>query len=314
MNNKKQPHSKHPSPKGEFDANFENLELKQMWDLSKTASYDSVVNSDEIEDALYKVHQKIGRGENPKTLKALPELFWIKGRYLVAAIALIVLAVSFFFIPKTISVPYGEMATIELPDGSSVELNSGTWIRYDRFFGMTHRDITLNGEAFFDVQADETPFIVTANGTVTEVTGTRFNIRSWQDDLHNQTTVTVSEGGVNFYPIEFSDLRVRLTPGNISQWNSTLKAPAQPGSTTLSDVAAWRENRLVFKEQPLSTILNELERRFDTEINLEIPGAEMETLTAYYTNPAGVHAVLEDISLVKGFRYSETSNGYRIFK
>lgn len=314
MNNKKQPHSRHSSHKDEFDTNFENPELKQMWDLSKTASYNSVVNGEEIEDALFKVHHKIGRGENPKTSKPLSESIWIKGRYLVAAIALIVLAFSFFFIPKTITVPYGEMAMIELPDGSSVELNSGTRIRYDRFFGMTNREITLNGEAFFDVQPNETPFKVTANGTVTEVTGTRFNIRSWQDDLHNQTTVTVSEGGVNFYPIEFSNLSVRLTSANISLWNSTLEAPAQPGSITLSDVAAWRENRLVFKEQPLSTILNELERRFDTEINLEIPGAEMETLTAYYTNPAGVHAVLEDISLVKGFRYSETSNGYRIFK
>lgn len=314
MNNKKQPYSGHSSQKNEFSANLETPELKQIWDLSKTAWHDSVVSSHEIEDALLSVHQKIGHEKKPSTSKPLPELLWIKGRYLVAAIALIVLGVSYFFIPKTVTVPYGEMATIELPDGSSVELNSGTMIRYDRFYGRTNRDITLNGEAYFDVQPDETSFKVTANGTVTEVTGTRFNIRSWQDDLNNQTTVTVSEGGVNFYPIEFSDLRVHLTPGNFSQWNSTLKAPVRPISITLSDVAAWRENRLIFKEQPLSIILNELERRFDTEIDLDIPGAEMETLTAYYTNPAGVHTVLEDISLVKGFRYSETSNGYRIFK
>lgn len=93
-----------------------------------------------------------------------------------------------------------------------------------------------------------------------------------------------------------------------------MTVPSSPDSVLLSDITGWRENRLIFREQQLGIILRELERRFDTRIDLEVPGAEHEILTAYYTNPGNITAVLDDISLVKEFRYSATSNGYRIYK
>jgi ferric-dicitrate binding protein FerR (iron transport regulator) len=90
--------------------------------------------------------------------------------------------------------------------------------------------------------------------------------------------------------------------------------PAEPEPKPAEEIAGWRSNKLIFQEKPISVIFNELERRYDVQIDLEVAGAESEVISAYYTSPQSIDAILEDISTVKGFRYAETANGYRIFK
>lgn len=305
---------KNRSPFNHLKPDFGDEKLNEIWNVAESARPGQTLESDEVDHALQKVNSRIDKEMKAGTVRPLHMHFRNKGRYLVAAMALIVFGVYYFFIPVTVNVPLGEMAVIDLPDGSEVELNSGTTLSYNRLFGQTNRDISLNGEAYFSVRTKETPFTVEANGTVTEVTGTRFNLRSWKDDPFSQTTITVTDGSVDFYTINSSEAKVNLTPGSRSRWNSQMAAPSEPSPVSVSDIIGWRENRLIFKDQPLGVILNELERRFNTRIVLEIPEAEQETLTAYYTEPGNVHTVLEDISTVKGFRYTETSNGFRIFK
>lgn len=293
---------------------FNDKNLNEIWADTEKSPPKSPVSKDEIENALQAVHSRISSDSSRGERKQVPEKNWIKSRYLVAALALIVFGAYYIFIPKSYTVPYGEMATLELPDGSVAEMNSGTTISYSRFFGWNHRELSINGEVYFSVEKDHKPFIVAANGSITEVKGTRFNIRSWADDPISETIITVTEGVVEFYPAGSADAKVEISQGNQSRWHAEMTSPSTLEPVTVSDITGWRENRLIFKEQPLGVILKELERRYNTRINLEVPGAEMETLTAYYAEPGNITAVLEDISLVKGFRYSATSNGYRIFK
>ncbi len=291
-----------------------NDELNEIWEMTGSARGVPPLEDAEVERTLQKVNNRIDQVENTGKQKPLYVHIREKSRYLVAAVALIVVGAYFLFLPVTVSVPPGEIASIELPDGSEAELNSGTVLKYSRLFGVTHRNLSLNGEAFFSVQPSGAPFKVEANSTIAEVTGTRFNIRSWRDDPFRQTTITVTEGSVEFYTVQSAGQKIRLTPGNLSLWNSQMDSPSEPNPVSVDDITGWRNNRLVFLDQPLAVILNELERRFNIQIDLEIPGAEQETLTAYYTNPGNAQTVLEDISTVKGFRYSKTSSGYRIFK
>ena len=293
---------------------FMNEELNDIWQKSKKAEQQLPIDESEVEAALAKVHKRLPNRHSEKQGFILSEKAWLNTRYLVAAMALIVLSLYFIFVPKTISVPYGEIAIIDLPDGSTAELNSGTSINYTRLFGWTHRNMTVNGEVFFSVNKSDTPFIVEANGTITEVIGTQFNIRSWKSDPLAETKVSVSEGAVTFYPGKSSDNRIELSAGTQSHWNLEMQTPADPVRISQNDIAGWRTNRLVFQNQPLAIILDELERRFNTEIVLQIPGAEKELLTAYYSDPGSITSVLDDISTVKGFRYAPTSNGYRIYK
>jgi transmembrane sensor len=290
-------------------------ELHRIWELSHSAKSKDQISSDEIENALKKIHSRI---ENSKNLPSAPSYsynkYWMHARYLVAAAALIIFAAWYLFTPIHVSVPNGEIAVLELNDGSTVELNSGSELTYSRFFGSLNRDLTLNGEAYFSVQNAATPFRVKANGTVTEVTGTQFNIRSWRNDPGSETVVTVTDGEVEFFSENNIHEKVTLTPGHSSRWGYDMNRPTAADLAAVSDVTGWKENRLIFKDQKLIVILHELERRFDTQIRLEVSGAELETLTAYYSEPKNITAVLEDISTVKGFQFSETANGYRIFK
>jgi transmembrane sensor len=239
---------------------------------------------------------------------------WSKKWILAAAMLLIVLGAGYLLIPKVYLVPYGEIVQIELPDGTHVELNSGTQIHHSRLFGITNRTLHMNGEAFFTVRDDQLPFIIHANESIVEVTGTRFNVRSWSSDPNSETLVTVADGEVHFYPVQSPDRRVILSQGLISSWNSTMTTPLDPEKVTVDRVLSWRENLLNFEEKPLAVILSELERRFDVQIDLEVPEMSSETLTTFYTEQRELEIVLKDLCLVKGLRYAETANGYRIYQ
>lgn len=294
----------------------ERAGAEEIWRLSKsTLRSAGSASEDEMEEALENVHFRIEEAERSQGQTFNISGFILKNaRYLVAAAALIVLGFGFLFVPITVTVPNAETAVIELPDGSTVELNSGSTVQYSRLFAFTDRNVTLNGEAYFSIEKEEKPFIVEANGTAIEVTGTEFNVRSWSSDPAIETTVTVTEGTVEFYPQDKKMNRVSLEAGQTSRLNPKMSSPALPSSTSPDEALAWRERRLVFQETPLITILHDLERSFDVNIELDVEGMEYETLTAYYNRPANVETILEDICTVKGLRYTKTTNGYRIFK
>jgi transmembrane sensor len=295
----------------------EHEDHKEIWNLADEFRTRAEMDESEIEDALERVHNRLdfGRKATPSVNNGSRENRWLIARYLVAATALIIFGGYLLFVPVTITVPHGEVATVELRDGSTVELNSGTSLSYNRiFFGRTDRNITMNGEAFFSVASGNETFRVEANNTTTEVLGTEFNIRSWSSDPGSETTVTVSSGEVLFSAGLETPKPVTLTAGNLSRWNLEMDAPSTPGSIDPVDIAGWRDRRLIFRDQPLISILRELERTYDIRIDLEVPGAESETLTAYYARPVTAASILDDITLVKDLRYAETANGYRIFR
>ena len=120
-------------------------------------------------------------------LLALFPMRWLA----VAAVLIIgVIGARMWFAPVTLTVPYGETASIQLSDGSMVELNSGSTIKYARSFGDERR-VSLQGEAFFDVEKETRPFIVeTFNGSV-RVLGTTFNVKAWDDESKTVVCPTV---------------------------------------------------------------------------------------------------------------------------
>lgn len=299
----------------EFDEDLRN-EINEIWQLA--GSYERIVpeiSSEEVERALTDIHTRLEiSGELVSTGDKIAGWIQHYSRVLVAAIALIALTTFFIFVPKTAVVPYGEMGALELPDGSVVELNSGSTLSYSRLYRFTNRTTKLNGEAFFTVADHGHPFIVQANGVSVEVTGTRFNVRSWADDPSGESVVSVAGGEVLFYPVLKREQHVVLTAGESSRWSPQLDQPSEPETLVIEDAVAWREHRFVFRNQALGSILHDLERRFDTTIELEATGIENSPLTAYYSQQVHLESVLDDICTVKGLRYTRTTTGYRIYR
>ena len=285
--------------------------VSKLWNsLESAMSTQRAVSDEETERDLQDVHIRLGFETRSDRIAGYIRSY---GRYVAAALALIVLSAAFLMLPRSVEVPPGEMAVVSLPDGSQVELNSGSVIQFNRLFGFTNRNISLNGEAFFDVVPDETPFKVTSNGTATEVLGTRFNVRSWSDHPQNETLVAVEEGAVRFYAVTNISTAVQLREETQSRWQAGLDSPVDPESADLERVTGWRDRKFIFYEESLQQIFREVERRFDLNIDLENREVADDTLTGYYGEISDPESLLDDICTVAGLSYSRTANGFRVY-
>lgn len=293
----------------DFFKQFEEGERKtieKVWDLSEAVREDEALPTEgEVEQALSAVHHRIDD----------KQFFMGQWKWFVAAaLVLIVFGAGLLWMPQTERAPHGEIARVVLSDGTEVELNSGSEIQYSMLYGWTNRNLQLEGEAFFNVQQGDQPFIVYANKSEVEVTGTQFNIRAWGEASSGETEVTVAEGSVRFYPSEYPDRSVNLTRDQQSRWSVNLEQPTSPETAQTDRILAWRDRKLAFDQQPLSVIFKELERRFDVDIEFDNINMANDTLSAFYATPEGAESIIKDICRVKGLRYAETANGYRIFK
>jgi transmembrane sensor len=125
--------------------------------------------------------------------------------WMVAASLTVIIAAGIFLYPDYIKIQdatipadktvilYGK-DYIRLPDGSVVTLKEGSTLTYTKRYGMDTREVTLTGEAFFDVAHNPlTPFKVRTGKLVTTVLGTAFNIKV---TVGEKVTVAVSHGEV----------------------------------------------------------------------------------------------------------------------
>ena len=112
---------------------------------------------------------------------------------------------------------------VELPDGSSVIMNHNSSIQFDKDF--EERNISLQGEAYFDVVPSDVPFIVTTDLGEITVLGTRFNVNSREDDLE----VEVETGKVE---LETGEENTKLFAGQGARFNHG-KAKVEIGKANL---------------------------------------------------------------------------------
>ena len=97
---------------------------------------------------------------------------------------------------NTFTVPFGSKSEVILPDGSKVQLNSGSTLTYPGNFMQNNRKVALKGEAFFDVKSDaDNPFTVQTNNFEIIVTGTHFNVCNYGED--NLVSATLIEGVID---------------------------------------------------------------------------------------------------------------------
>ncbi len=318
-------HAREPLPDGLDGPGRRDME--KIWETSAgTPQRAGRPDARETEQALTSVHSRLelAGADVPQTARIHPKPdrakikrgFWGYPVWIAAAaaVALIAFGLGYLLYPQTLSAPYGQRVAGVLPDGSTVELNSGTTLSYNRLFGIRNRNVRLDGEAFFTVAQGEIPFVVTANQAVVEVTGTSFNVRSRSDDPGLETRVHVASGSVVLFPAGQADRRVTLSAGDWSRWNTGMESPRVPEPAPSGDIGEWRENRFHFRSESLGMIFREIERRFDIRIELEAGQLASEVLSAHYTDPGNPERIIEDICHVKGLRYARTANGFRIYR
>lgn len=175
-------------------------------------------------------------------------------------------------------VPNGEQETIQLPDGSVIQVNSGSLLVYPREFSRTKRSVYLSGEANFTVAKDtDKPFIVSAGPLKVEVLGTKFNIESYPDN--ERITTTLENGSVKLYKSNEPNNAIFMHPDEQVVYNGQNQTFSIDW-VEASDCAAWTQGELRFVNQPLAHILTVMERKYNIQIKLspEIKSSDLFTI------------------------------------
>jgi ferric-dicitrate binding protein FerR (iron transport regulator) len=162
-----------------------------------------------------------------------------------------------------IIVPLGESTEVILADQTRVWLNSGARLSCPSGFRGKIREVSLTGEAFFEVTHNsKKPFhVVTPNLTV-NVLGTTFNVEAYPGSEF--TNVTLVEGKVNIEDRQ-GRLLATLSPSeNASYDANNRKIELSKVSTDL--YTSWREGTILFKDEKLTAIAKKIERWYNVEI------------------------------------------------
>lgn len=162
----------------------------------------------------------------------------------------------------------GTRSVMVLADGSKVWLNADSKISYPALFAGNTREISLSGEAFFQVAHNpQKPFIIHLKKGTIRVLGTSFNVRAYENEAVVETSVAT--GRVAFVP----RYQKRSRPADTLfvkadekvQFRYTDEAvellPAMPAVDR-----AWTEGKLIFKAMTLRDIARDLERYFDKKV------------------------------------------------
>ncbi|MBN1950962.1 MAG: DUF4974 domain-containing protein [Bacteroidales bacterium] len=169
---------------------------------------------------------------------------------------------------QQITSPMGSKTRLELSDGSVVWLNHGSSLRFPLAFTGKERTVYLEGEAYFDVDADMyRPFIVRAGDMQFRATGTSFNIMAYPEE--NLVELTLEEGKVKLQKI-LSDRTLKnfleLDPGQQARYYPE-KNRIDFEDVDPANYVSWKDGKLVMINDPLSRIARKLERWYNVEID-----------------------------------------------
>jgi ferric-dicitrate binding protein FerR (iron transport regulator) len=169
---------------------------------------------------------------------------------------------------------FGTRSEIKLSDGSSLWLNSGSSIKYpDRFTG-DERTVYLNGEAYFEVESNpKKPFIVETSSVRVRATGTKFNVSGY--DYDKESEVTLVSGKVE---VCMTDDNNNFNKSELNV-NQHLLFNSAAGTTIIKTVdvykyIAWKDGKLIFRDEPLSSVVKKIGQIFNVEI--ELTGKEIQ--------------------------------------
>jgi ferric-dicitrate binding protein FerR (iron transport regulator) len=264
--------------KGKLPSGLESDIKRYFDDVQHSSGEPQAVDFDQ--DGVYdRIHSSIEKGSSSKRIR--------RNMYYAACIAalLVLVPAAFYFYPRfPASTQYvhilqrealpGSVTKIELSDGTQVWLNAGSKLRFPKSFAKGNREVTLEGEAYFDVAHDKSrPFLIHSGGMITKVLGTSFNISSYKES--EKFRLTVLTGKVAVYRDEApegggSGQVALLTANQELIYSKTQRQSSRQGKVAKpADAVAWKEGKLIFKDEELKEVIQRLERHFAVSISID---------------------------------------------
>lgn len=231
--------------------------------------------------------------------------------------------------------PRGAKKSMQLADGSRLWLNAGSRIVLSDGFSSGNRELSLEGEAFFDVKHDEQhPFIIHAGRLDVKVLGTTLNVRAYPEDHNMETTlingkVTVEVRGdaastIVLHPNEKLIVPMdrpasasnvprgvaSVTTGEALKYVRTSIEPDHTDGTITE--TSWVSNKLVFRQEALSAMATRLERWYDVKFIFDNHRFTNDTLSGTFPQEP-LADVMQALQITAGFHYRIDKDTVRIW-
>lgn len=189
----------------------------------------------------------------------------------------------------------GKKTVIHLNDGTVIHLNSNSRISYPANFTDSLRAVSMEGEAFFDVQKENRPFVVEVNDAKVQVLGTSFNVNSL---IEGRLEVALVSGKVkvndrlgNQIMLAPTQMMVLENNGKISKENFDVRS-----------VTGWKDKYLIFTDDDISTVIRKIENWYGVEINTVGKFSGQWAYTGQYHDES-LENVLEGIAQTSKIKY-----------
>lgn len=274
-----------------------------------------------------KLHSRIAVADDSTTTpdEFIPRKSWYVYRY--AAVWAALLVVGALAILQLQKIYYNDNITYivysnakkhpvkyMLPDSSEVYLGTGSQINFPQDFVGKTREISLQGEAFFQVKHDEKrPFIIHTGEIHTQVLGTSFKVQAFKGQ---PTVVAVATGkvGVSRKTSELSQTLALLTPGHTITWNSKT-GKAISGKVNLKSLQQWKTGDMVFEEQTMASIALELQHRYGANILFMDKQVAENQVSGTFSADKPLVKIMNILAAAGKFRYEiSNQNNFKIYK
>ncbi|MCD2258347.1 FecR family protein [Psychroserpens luteolus] len=241
--------SKEELRKFEADPDYKKyLDIVETTNLAEFPEFDI--------DANFKATWEKIELENTKNLVSKPKFKISNWIYAIAASLFLFLGYSLFFKTTTYRSQLAQQIEFSLPDNSKVYLNADSNIKYKPYNWNKKRGLTLEGEAYFEVEKGSTFTVNTVNGDV-RVLGTRFTVNS-RDNFYN---VVCYEGKVKVMVEGYES--IVLTKG---QGFSIQNSIEQNNYINNDNSPRWLQHESSFNTVNILEVIEELERQYSIEV------------------------------------------------
>lgn len=236
--------------------------------------------------------------------------FWAWAQRVAAILFMPLLIISAYQYLKNDAVEYIEITTnpgmitaVDLPDGSKVWLNSESTLRRPLKFAKGIREVSLSGEAYFQIAEDEhKKFVVsTDNNLKVEVLGTKFNIEAYPGDHYIATTLEEGSVRLRYETGSKKPASIIMQP-NQKVIFSKSTGDIQKLETYVSGNIAWKDRKIILRNTPLEEALKKLEHRFNVEFILQNEAIKRYAFTGTFDTQQLVQ-ILEHFKISTDIKY-----------
>ena len=236
-----------------------------------------------------------------------------------------------------ISTRPGSKSKVQLPDGTIVLLNAGSQLTYSKQYGKKLREVSLTGEAFFNVKENKAmPFIIHTSYIDIKVLGTVFNVKAYPEDKKTETSLIkgsievtiknrpndkiilspseklVVENNVTEYKTETSKNNKELLAGSVFSMISVNKLSYSPLDSSVAEML-WTENKLVFRNESFADLVLNMERWYAVSIDVTDPALAEVRLTGIFENET-IEQALDALKVTTTFNYEKKGNKIIIYR